>query len=189
MYTVRAILVMALAGVFASVLSATSALKLDLDTLVEKSDVVVVGTVDGKEARWDAGKKGIWTHHDVTVSETLKGEHEKSRDVVTRGGVVGRVGQHVSGSGHFTKGNEYVFFLWKDDEGRLRLTGMVQGAFRVTETEGVKHAKNSTSGLTIVDPETLQPAKDKVSRLPLKYRLSDLKTEVKEAAKPEQEDE
>lgn len=182
--------VMALLG---SALLATSAIKLDLETLIEKSTVVIVGKVDAKEARWDAGKKGIWTHHEITVSETLKGEHEKSRDVVTRGGVVGRVGQNVSGAGHFEVGDEYVFFLWEDDDSRLRLTGMVQGAFAVTEKKGVKHAANSTAGLKIIDPETLKPAKDKVSRQPLEYKLTDLKTTVetqvnKEAKKKANDD-
>src|SRR5690606_37478934 len=88
----------------ASALCATSAIKLDIATLTEKSEVVIIGTVNSRESRWDADKTGIWTHHDVTVSETLKGEHLATRDVVIRGGMVGEIGQHVSGAGNLEDG-------------------------------------------------------------------------------------
>ena len=110
---------------------ATMAVKLDLAALADNSALVVVAKLDSKQARWDAAGAGIWTHHSLTVSETLKGEHKASREFVTRGGVVGDRGQHVAGSGTFDVGSEYVFFLWKDDDGRFQLTGMVQGAFAV----------------------------------------------------------
>ena len=164
----------------AGTLYATSAIQLDLATLTEKSSLIVVGTVDSKECRWDAGNTGIWTHYDITVSETLKGDHEASREVVIRGGVVGEVGQHVSGAGRLEEGAEYVLFLWEDDDDRLRLQGMRQGAFKVSEREGVKYAGNSLSGLRIVDATTLKPAKAKA----LEFELADLKTEVKELAEP-----
>lgn len=160
----------------AGVLPATSAVQLDVATLTEKSSLIVVGKVDSKECKWDAGKTGIWTHYDLTVSETLKGTHEKSREVVIRGGVVGDVGQHVSGAGSLEVGSEYVLFLWKDDDGRLRLQGMRQGAFKISEREGVKHAGNSLSGLRIVDPQTMKARKAK----PLEFELTALKTEVKD---------
>lgn len=160
-------------------LSATSAVQLDVATLTEKSSLIVVGKVDSKECKWDAAKTGIWTHYDLTVSETLKGTHEKSREIVIRGGVVGEVGQHVAGAGSLEDGAEYVLFLWKDDDGRLRLQGMRQGAFKVSEREGVKYAGNSLSGLRIVDPETLKVKKAKA----LEFELSALKTEVKDLVK------
>lgn len=167
----------------AGTLHATTALKLDLATLTDKSSVVVVGKVDSKEAKWDAGKTAIWTHHTLTVSETLKGTHEKTRDVVIRGGVVGDIGQHVSGAGTLDVGSQYVLFLWKDDDGRLQLQGMVQGAFAVTEVEGTKRAKNSTAGQTVVDASTLKPVKESK---PLDYTLADLKKEVADRVKQEQ---
>jgi hypothetical protein len=158
---------------------ATSAVQLDVAALTEKSSLIVVGTVDSKECKWDAGKAGIWTHYELTVAETLKGTHEKSREVVIRGGVVGEIGQHVSGAGSLDKGAEYVLFLWKDDDGRLRLQGMRQGAFKVSEREGVKYATNSLSGLRILDPETMKLKKASA----LEFELSALKSEVKDLVK------
>jgi hypothetical protein len=166
-------------------LHATTALKLDLATLTDESSLIVIGKIDSKEAKWDAGKTGIWTHHSLTVSETLKGTHEKTREVVTRGGVVGDTGQEVAGAGSPEIGDEYVFFLWKDDDGRLQLQGMVQGAFKVTETDGVKRAASSLAGLTIVDPDTLKPAKEAATAL--EYELADLKKEVADRVKQEKE--
>jgi hypothetical protein len=166
-------------------LHATTALKLDLATLTDESSLIVIGKVDSREAKWDAGRTGIWTHHGVTVSETLKGTHEKTRDVLTRGGVVGDTGQEVAGAGNLEIGDEYVFFLWKDDDGRLQLQGMVQGAFKITETGGVKHAASSLAGLTIVDPDTLKPVKEAAK--PLDYELAALKKEVADRVKQEKE--
>ncbi|MCA8914391.1 MAG: hypothetical protein KDB90_03180 [Planctomycetes bacterium] len=183
MTAVRLLLVaLLLAG--AGCLHATVALKLDVATLTEKSDLIVVGKVDTSTAKWDAAKTGIWTHHDVTVSETLKGAHEKTRDVVTRGGVVGGVGQAVAGSGNLEIGTEYVFFLWKDYDGRYRLQGMAQGAFEISEREGVKYAENSLAGMTIVDAETLKPSRNKTDKLPLEFKLADLKKTVADLQKP-----
>lgn len=187
MTAVRLLLVAALvAG--AGCLHATVALKLDVATLTEKSELIVIGKVDTSTAKWDASKTGIWTHHDVTVSETLKGTHEKTRDVVTRGGVVGEVGQSVSGSASLEVGTEYVFFLWKDDDGRYRIQGMAQGAFEISEREGVKYAENSLSGMTIVDAKTLQPSRNKTDKLPLEFKLADLKKQVADNQKPAQKE-
>lgn len=173
----------------AHALHATVALQLDLATLTEESSLIVIGKVDSKEAKWDAGKTAIWTHHTLSVSETLKGAHEKSREVVIRGGVVGGVGQAVAGSGNLEIGTEYVFFLWKDDDGRYRLQGMAQGAFEISEREGVKYAKNSVSGMTIVDPETLKPSKEEAAKQPLEFKLAELKKQVADAQKPAADEE
>jgi len=166
----------------AGTLQATTALQLDLDALTDKSALIVIGKVDSKEAKWDAGRTGIWTHHSITVSETLKGTHEKTREVCIRGGVVGDTGQHVSGAGSLDVGSEYLLFLWKDDDGRWQLQGMVQGAFAITEVEGVKHAKNSLAGLSIVDAATFKPVKESK---PLDYTLADLKKNVADRVKQE----
>lgn len=165
---------------------ATMAVKLDLAALTDHSALVVIAKLDSKTAKWDAAKTGIWTHHSLTVSETLKGEHAASREFVTRGGVVGDRGQHVSGSGTFDISTEYVFFLWKDDDGRFQLTGMVQGAFAISDDNGVRRAKNSFSGLSIVDAATLKPAADKA---PLSYALADLKQAVAARVKAAEEQE
>lgn len=157
-------------------LAATSALKLDLDTLADKSARIVVGKAGKSEARWDAAGTAIWTHYDFTVTETLKGDAVKDMQVSFRGGVVGNIGQHVAGVGSLEKDAEYLLFLWKDDAGRWQLQGMIQGAFAIATREGVQYAKNSLTGLTILDAATLKPAGDQAA---IELKLSDAREKVK----------
>ncbi|MBK9976068.1 MAG: hypothetical protein IPP14_14945 [Planctomycetes bacterium] len=179
-------LLIALLLVFAPVAYATTALKLSLDKLTDTSSRIVVAKAGASEARWDAAKTGIWTHVSVTISETLKGDSEKTLDVAIRGGVVGTVGQHVAGAGNLEKDKEYLLFLWKDDAGRWQLQGMIQGAFALETRQNVVYARNSLTGLTIVDAATLKPAADKAA---VELKLSDARTSIAariKANQPEQ---
>jgi len=161
-------------------LHAAVAVKLSLDDLAEHADVVVHATVKSNESRWDAAQRGIWTHHTIDVAETFKGEHQAAREFVTRGGVVGDIGQHVAGSGNFAAGEEYVLFLWRDAEDRLQLVGMVQGALKVSGEGDERRARNSFRGLTLVDPTTLQPTPE-AANAPINVTLSDLREHLKPA--------
>lgn len=186
MTTLRYPLLCLMLALLATPVFATSASRLDLDTLTDKADVIVHGKVTGRDARWDDARAGIWTHHQFEATETLKGEREASREILTRGGVVGNIGQHVAGSGNLEIDGEYVLFLWKDDQSRLRLLGMVQGAFRVVEEEGVKRVRNSYAGLTLIDEKTGAPA-DKSERLPMEFTLEDLCKRVRDRLNPPNE--
>jgi hypothetical protein len=172
----------AVIALLAPALAATTALKLSLDTLTDKSARIVVGKAGKGEARWDAAKTGIWTHHTVTVSETLKGDSANTVEVALRGGVVGDKGQHVSGAGKLEDGKEYLLFLWKDDAGRWQLQGMIQGAFQLETRDGVVYAKNALTGLTILDPETLKPTGEAAGQ---EYKLADAKKQIAARAKAE----
>lgn len=157
---------------------ATSVLKLDADTLAAKAERVVRAKVNSSEARWDAARTGIWTHHSLAVSETLKGDAAAAAEVVTRGGVVGDVGQHVAGAGNLEAGAEYVFFLWKDSDSRWQLLGMAQGALKISQKDGADWAENTLSGLTVLDPVTLQPSANEADRQPVSLKYADLKAKV-----------
>jgi hypothetical protein len=169
-------LLMLLLVLFAPALSATVALKLDLETLTDKADLIVRAKIDSVESRWNAANTGIFTHHACTVSQTLKGEAVAALTFVTRGGVVGNKGQHVAGSGTFSKGEEYVLFLWRDDEKQLQLVGMVQGALRIKQVDGIERAAGSFAGLTLVNKE-LKPLEER-DRAPLDYAYTDLTDKI-----------
>lgn len=172
--------------VFAPAAFATTAVKLSLDTLTDTSSRIVVAKAGASEARWDAAKTGIWTHVSLTISETLKGDRDKSLEVAIRGGVVGTVGQHVAGAGNLEKDKEYLLFLWKDDSGRWQLQGMIQGAFELQTRDNVVYARNSLTGLTILDAATLKPSADKAA---VELKLSDARTAIAariKANQPEQ---
>ena len=182
------ILLILLGAVAGQVLSATSAVRLSIEKLADAAERIVVGRVQSGEARWDDAKKGIWTHHEISVTETLKGDKADTLEVVTRGGTVGRVGQHVAGAGGLKKGERYVLFLWKDDSSRLRLVGMVQGAFKLTTVEGVERAANSLRGLTIIDPDTMKESEQEADKLPLDKTLKALKQEISTLIKQDEAD-
>lgn len=168
---------------FLPALSATVALKMDVERLTKKSILVVTAKVDSKESRWDAANKGIWTHHQLTVEDTLKGSADANQEFVTRGGVVGKIGQHVAGTGQFKTGERAVFFLWKDSAKRWRITGMAQGAFKI---DGLT-ARNSVSGIKLVQGKTLEAvAKD--DKHPLEFKLASLKVAITTAAEAAKKD-
>lgn len=166
----------------APALGATVAARLDLDTLTDNAVLVVRGKIESKEARWDAAQTGIWTHHALKVSQTIKGDAQATLEFVTRGGVVGNRGQHVAGNGNFETGEEYVLFLWRDDDKRLQLVGMVQGALKVSEENAVTRARNSFAGLSLVDPKTLK-ALPEGERQPLDLEVGELARRVAERVK------
>ncbi|MBX3474184.1 MAG: hypothetical protein KF754_07355 [Planctomycetes bacterium] len=163
----------------APLLAATTALKLDFDTLADKSARIVIGKAGKSAAAWDAARTAIWTHVDVTVSETLKGDAGNALKVAIRGGVIGNIGQSVGGAGNLQEGKEYLLFLWKDDDGQWQLQGMIQGAFEIETRDGTRYAKNSLSGLTIVDPKTLKPSGDQAAT---ELKLADAREKVKARA-------
>ncbi|MCF6227670.1 MAG: hypothetical protein L3J82_03250 [Planctomycetes bacterium] len=178
---IRTLSLLALLAVLPA-LSATVALKMDIESLAEKSTLIVVAKINSKESRWDASKKGIWTHHEITVEDTLKGSADADQKLVTRGGVVGKLGQNVAGSGQFKIGERAVFFLWKDATKRWRLTGMAQGAFKIT---GAK-VKNSVAGIKLVNSDL--KALKKADKQPLEFELADFKSDIKELVKAAKKD-
>lgn len=178
---IRTLSLLALLAVLPA-LSATVALKMDIESLTEKSTLIVVAKIASKESRWDAGKKGIWTHHKITVEDTLKGSADADQKFVTRGGVVGKLGQNVAGSGQFKIGERAIFFLWKDSAKRWRLTAMAQGAFKIT---GQK-VKNSVAGIKLVNSDL--KALEKADKQPLEFELTDLTADIKELVKAAKKD-
>lgn len=166
-------------------LEATTAARLDLDALTDNAAVVVRGKITARQARWDADRKGIWTHHTVDVTDTARGEVRKSLEFVTRGGVVGEVGQAVSGSGSFDVGDELVLFLANDDQRRLQLVGMIQGAFRLRVENGKTLAKNAYTGLRLLNPATLRALTPEQS-VPLEFEIGDLLKRVRDRVKAAQ---
>lgn len=167
-------------------LGATTAVKLELDALTDHATVVARGKIKSKEARWNADRTGIWTHHIVDVSDTARGGARTSLEFVTRGGVVGKVGQAVSGSGTFEAGEEHVLFLAEDDEKRLALVGMVQGAFKLRAEGGQTLARNAYTGLRLVNATTLRALGNEGSA-PLEFEVSDLLKRVRERVKAKAE--
>lgn len=110
---------------------ATSVIGVDLDQLTRQSDVVVHGTVKGKESRWSGDGRRILTDVQIEVRESFKGSPARTVTVQQPGGVVGDIGQRVDGLATFDVGEEVVVFLERWGTQRFQVTAAAQGKFRV----------------------------------------------------------
>lgn len=125
------VLVVAVGLVFAaSQAAATTALKLDLDSLVANSDRVVIGQVVEMQSFRKDGR--IYTDTTVEIRENWKGDGPEQVTVRQLGGRVGDMATKVSGLARFKTGEESVLFLEStDDDAPYVVTGLAQGKFRV----------------------------------------------------------
>lgn len=119
-------------------LPASSIIKKDLPELSREATAIVRARVANRTAAWDTDRRIIWTRYELVVHETWKGTIRPGRLALHEpGGIVGDVGQTVSGVPSYRVGEELVLFLWRDALGHWRTYGMVQGAFRIaTRVDG-----------------------------------------------------
>lgn len=86
---------------------------LDLPSAYEQSAAVFNGVVVSKDSYWDVDRKMIYTVHKVQVSTSFKGDAEKFRFVMTKGGTVGLEGLIVKPSVRLAK-NTSGYFMAKE---------------------------------------------------------------------------
>lgn len=155
---------------------ATTLVALDVETMAKASDAIVQGTVESVEPKAVAGGSRIVTQVTVKVSQTWKGS-VPARIVVTQpGGVVGNIGQHVSGVATFEVGEEVVAFLEARGANYI-VTGMVQGKYRVERSPDGKSAgvtRAAEADALLIDPATRAP----VAFAPTSLPLADLRAVV-----------
>lgn len=155
-----------LVGLISQAALATTLLKVDLSQLTRSSDAVVVGRVLSVQSRYSADGLKILTDAEITVTQTLKGQVEKTVVVMQPGGVVGDVGQHVAGVARFSPGEEVAVFLEKRGT-RYFVTGLGQGKYRLERwSDGKTWVVPADVDADLVDPLTRQPvAQDKAPLL------------------------
>jgi len=107
---------------------------MSLEQLTESSRFVLVVRAVERYSRWEqlAGSRRIVTYTRFAVEETVLGDPEEEVWVRTLGGVVGKIGQSVSGEAQFHLGKRAFVFL-ADMEGTMVVTGLAQGHFRIIE--------------------------------------------------------
>jgi hypothetical protein len=106
---------------------------MDIAELVDTSNIIVVGKVDGIESFYGADGF-IYSRAYVTVDDIILGDHRTDVvEVVYPGGIVGGVGMATSISPVFDEGMEVVLFLKVDDEGELVLTNHAASKFTVED--------------------------------------------------------
>ncbi len=116
--------------------AASITLALDLDELIDASEVVVLGTVIERHSHYNAQRQ-IVTDVTLRVEDVMKGSAARGDDIVVRrlGGEVGDIGMRVEGEPTFTEGERAVVFAERVGPD-LRPTGMSQGVLRVRLDDG-----------------------------------------------------
>ena len=106
-----------------------------LDDLTRGAQLVILGTLLTREAYWEGGR--ILTRNVVRVDETWAGAKPATETVeaVTLGGIVGNIGQQVSGEAVVPADTPAVLFL-SAQHGVYRVVGLSQGVFAVTAGAG-----------------------------------------------------
>ncbi len=118
---------------FIAALSAEAAVapRYSLENLVDKSEQIVHGRVANSHVAWDAKHRYLWTHYEVAVIETLKGERRQSLVVSEPGGSLDGVHQQISGALGYGAGEEVYLFLYTTPIGYMRTAGGGQGKFTI----------------------------------------------------------
>jgi hypothetical protein len=169
----RSVFAAALAVAVATPAAATTARLATHDELVADSALVVLGTATSVESFWREGR--IFTRYRVSVEQVILGDGRPGDelDVLTLGGVVGGIGQHVEGAARLSPGKRQVLYLARDG-GALRPVAMWQGVFTVLDDGSVNpRVERGQVNVNIQGPRAVA--------LPLD--LDDLRREVDAAAR------
>ena len=100
---------------------------LPFNELVQKSDLIVSGTILKSETQFLNGH--IWTRYSLRILETLKGSHQELLEFEQPGGVVGKYQTLVSGTAELKPDSSVCLFLWLDSNGAYQILGLEQGHF------------------------------------------------------------
>ena len=109
---------------------ATTLSPLTQDQKADAADLIVRGTVtEVWTAKDDIGR--VWTHAQIEVSQTFKGQPVDGVLVSQMGGVVANDFQPMHGAPRFSVGEEGYFFLENLEAGYTGVVGWMQGKYTV----------------------------------------------------------
>lgn len=129
--------------------SATIVPRISFEELTDKSEVIAQGEISRTWADWDSTHKYIWTHYQLNVSATYKGQSAASVTISEPGGVVGGFGMGTAGTVAYAPGDRVLVFLERMPNGYLRTTGWGQGQYRI-DARGIVHASESLKGVSLL---------------------------------------
>lgn len=130
---------------------AGTAIRMDVEQLVDGADRIVQGRVSGRRTLRDRVGRVV-TDYEMQVERTFLGEAQATRTIRIPGGVTsdGR-GLVLPGMPKIQVGEEVVLFL--NGEGMQMPTGMAQGKYRVmSDGHGSQQVMRSTGSLELVSP-------------------------------------
>ncbi len=130
-----------------------------LEGLVARSETIVQGRCLRSWSDWDANHQYIWTHHEIEVSEPLKGTPARSVVVSELGGRAGDMELHVEGMPSYRPGEEVVVFLYRTATGLWRTRGLGQGKYAIRSDDGGKRRVRADLHGAVVAEMSAAPAR------------------------------
>lgn len=130
---------------------AARARNLTLNELTNSSTAVAVVRVQRSEGEWRDGR--ILTRHEARVEQTWIGSLPSAIELGTLGGVVGELGQQVSGQINLKAGERLVVFLvWDSRSETYRLRGGTNGVCWVsTSADGNVRVRGDLTASVLLD--------------------------------------
>jgi hypothetical protein len=157
---------------------ATTVRYMNLSELVRASDTIVFGRAGAHDSFWQGTR--IYTRVEVAVEEVWVGRTPRTKtiDVITLGGVVGTIGQHVEGVAPLPEDTRVVLHLKARSPGEYVPVALAQGVWHVQAP--------AASG---IEPRLSRPSPDRVvfaqGQIPeaAPQTLAQLKAAILEAAR------
>jgi hypothetical protein len=146
----RRLIVSALAAGCLVSMPASTLQYLSLADMIQKSTMIVRGTV---QTGTSAELRGflIYTHFHLSVTAAFKGTPGSSVDIAVPGGVLNGMQQPVAGAPALMPGRDYVVFLWTSKSGLTQVIGLSQGLFTVTTRGGQVTVSRGAASSPMVD--------------------------------------
>ena len=139
--------VAALALLLAIEISASVVIKMSLEELVDKADVIVEGQVEAVYTQWDNGRQLTFTYVAVRVDDPLKGDRTRSLLIRQLGGRIGNYELTVPGMPRFRQEDVVILFLAVSGNGTFQVLGMNQGKYEIVEG----YATSNLTGVDLLD--------------------------------------
>lgn len=145
----RSCLALGVPLVAASTAAASTLIAMDLASLVEQSDYVLIGQAQSQQSRY--ADKAIVTDVTLKVISSLKGSAKPGDKLVVTslGGSIGDVGLRVNGAASFKLGQSALVFLRRAGK-ELSVTGMSQGVMAISGNAGSEQVETTAAGATLM---------------------------------------
>src|SRR5712692_3396956 len=132
---------------------ATSVPRLSLEQMVVSSERILHGRTVRSWSAWDANHRVIWTHYEIEVADTLKGDPPSTITVSEPGGAVEGMELTIAGMPHYETGEEAVLFVYRTPLGLWRTRGLGQGKYTaLKDAGGVMRVHADLGGAVVIAP-------------------------------------
>lgn len=125
----RKVLILAFFSVFLTLLPGSTLRQLSLNDMIQQSTLIVRGKVQPTTAAFHGSI--IFSHYQVQITETLKGNASGTIDIGVPGGIAKGLQQIYAGAPTLSTTQDYVIFLWTSKTGLTQVIGLSQGLFQV----------------------------------------------------------